>query len=54
MMKRKPVPEVIAKFFWVTPMPLRVLLTNSPILSGEYFIAQIKCYRSVTLMPNIA
>ena len=39
IMNRKPVPEVMAKSFWVTPMLLRVFLTNSPIFSGIYFTA---------------
>jgi hypothetical protein len=40
IMNRNPVPEVMAKSFWVTLMLLRVLLTNSPICAGVYFIAQ--------------
>jgi hypothetical protein len=39
MMNRKPVPEVMAKSFWVTPMVLRVCLTNSPMVLGVCFMA---------------
>jgi hypothetical protein len=39
MMKRRPVPEVMAKFFWVAPICLRTNFTSSPICFGVYFIA---------------
>jgi len=39
MMKRSPVPEVIARSFWVAPICLRTDLTSSPISFGVDFMA---------------
>ena len=41
MMNRRPVPEVRARAFCVTPSPLRVCRTNLPMSPGVYFIAFI-------------
>lgn len=38
MMKRRPVPEVMAKSFWVAPICLRTDFTSSPICFGVYFM----------------
>ena len=38
MIKRKPVPEVRARSFWVTPIDFRVCLTSSPICFGVSFM----------------
>jgi hypothetical protein len=39
MMKRRPVPEIMAGSFWVDPICLRTDFTNSPICFGVYLIA---------------
>ena len=38
MMKRRPVPEVMARSFWVAPICLRTDFTISPICFGVYFM----------------
>src|SRR5450755_3908903 len=49
MTKRRPVPEVRARFFCVTPSLLRVSRIRWPICSAVYLTLTSKCYRTVTL-----
>jgi hypothetical protein len=46
IMNRKPVPDVMAKFFCVTARLLRVALTSSPICLAVIFKGLMLCYRT--------
>jgi hypothetical protein len=55
MMKRRPVPEVRASAFCVTPRLFLAVCTISPIFCGEYFIISNVSgmyYRAVTIHPK--